>query len=88
MQPSTRHHRNAIIMADFQSQNQSSCNHLVCCGPCPAGVPLGIIPRGTANAFSVALGIPTHIDDPINFASQAADVILQVGACLAGNTSR
>eukprot|EP00775_Hariotina_reticulata_P013012 gene13012-13141_t len=41
------------------------------------GVPLGIIPRGTANAFSVALGIPTHLDDPINFASQAADVIVQ-----------
>lgn len=48
-----------------------------------AGVPLGIIPRGTANAFSVALGIPTHIDDPQNFAVQAADVILQVrtGGC-------
>lgn len=40
---------------------------------------MGIIPRGTANAFSVALGIPTHLDDPINFAKQAADVILQVG---------
>jgi YegS/Rv2252/BmrU family lipid kinase len=25
------------------------------------GVPLGIIPRGTANAFSVALGIPTNL---------------------------
>ncbi|QUS60954.1 methylglyoxal synthase [Synechocystis sp. PCC 7339] len=25
------------------------------------GIPLGIIPRGTANAFSVALGIPTQI---------------------------
>jgi YegS/Rv2252/BmrU family lipid kinase len=37
------------------------------------GVPLGIIPRGTANAFSVALGIPTDLK----------------GACetiLAGNT--
>lgn len=43
------------------------------------GVPMGIIPRGTANAFSVALGIPTHLDDPINFATQAAEVILQVG---------
>lgn len=41
-------------------------------------MPLGIIPRGTANAFSVALGIPTHTDDPINFATQAADVIIQV----------
>jgi diacylglycerol kinase family enzyme len=41
-------------------------------------VPLGIIPRGTANAFSVALGIPTHIDSPIAFATEAADVILQV----------
>jgi diacylglycerol kinase family enzyme len=39
---------------------------------------MGIIPRGTANAFSVALGIPTHIDDPQNFATQAAEVILQV----------
>jgi diacylglycerol kinase family enzyme len=45
---------------------------------------MGIIPRGTANAFSVALGIPTHLDDPINFAKQAAEVILQVGhACIA-----
>lgn len=26
-----------------------------------ANIPLGIIPRGTANAFSVALGIPTNI---------------------------
>lgn len=26
-------------------------------------IPLGVIPRGTANAFSVALGIPTNIDD-------------------------
>jgi diacylglycerol kinase family enzyme len=26
-----------------------------------SGIPLGIIPRGTANAFSVALGIPTDI---------------------------
>ena len=26
-----------------------------------SGVPLGIIPRGTANAFSVALGIPTEL---------------------------
>jgi len=51
-------------------------------GPCTAGMPLGIIPRGTANAFSVALGIPTHTDDPINFASQAADVILQVGGAI------
>jgi methylglyoxal synthase len=25
------------------------------------GIPLGVIPRGTANAFSVALGIPTNI---------------------------
>jgi diacylglycerol kinase family enzyme len=39
---------------------------------------MGIIPRGTANAFSVALGIPTHTDDPQNFAVKAADVILQV----------
>lgn len=39
---------------------------------------MGIIPRGTANAFSVALGIPTHLDDASNFAIQAADVILQV----------
>lgn len=42
------------------------------------GVPLGIIPRGTANAFSVALGIPTHLDDPSGFHSSAANVILQV----------
>jgi hypothetical protein len=27
---------------------------------------------------AVALGIPTHLDDPISFASQAANVILQV----------
>lgn len=39
---------------------------------------MGVIPRGTANAFAVALGIPTHIDDPQNFAVQAAEVILQV----------
>uniref|UniRef100_A0A383VXV0 DAGKc domain-containing protein n=1 Tax=Tetradesmus obliquus TaxID=3088 RepID=A0A383VXV0_TETOB len=44
---------------------------------CPsAGVPLGIVPRGTANAFSVALGIPTHLDDPTGFQNAAADVIL------------
>lgn len=43
-----------------------------------AGIPLGIVPRGTANAFSVALGIPTHIDDPTGFQDAAADVILQV----------
>jgi diacylglycerol kinase family enzyme len=52
---------------------------------------MGIIPRGTANAFSVALGIPTHIDDPINFATQAAEVILQVrhsrSTCLHISTS-
>jgi diacylglycerol kinase family enzyme len=41
------------------------------------GIPLGIVPRGTANAFSVALGIPTHIDDPTGFQNAAADVILQ-----------
>ncbi|KAF6255042.1 ATP-NAD kinase-like domain-containing protein [Scenedesmus sp. NREL 46B-D3] len=40
------------------------------------GVPLGIVPRGTANAFSVALGIPTHLDDPTGFQNAAADVIL------------
>mgnify|MGYP002777002221 CR=1 FL=1 len=33
------------------------------------GIPLGIIPRGTANAFSVALGIPTAIA-PIRSACQ------------------
>lgn len=43
-----------------------------------AGIPLGIIPRGTANAFSVALDIPTHIDDPTGFQNAAADVILEV----------
>jgi YegS/Rv2252/BmrU family lipid kinase len=37
------------------------------------GVPLGVIPRGTANAFSVALGIPTNLKG-------ACDTIL------AGNT--
>lgn len=41
------------------------------------GIPLGIVPRGTANAFSVALGIPTHLDDPTGFQNAAADVILQ-----------
>lgn len=41
------------------------------------GVPLGIIPRGTANAFSVALSIPTHIDSPINFVENACAVIMQ-----------
>jgi YegS/Rv2252/BmrU family lipid kinase len=41
------------------------------------GVPMGIIPRGTANAFSVALGIPTHIDSPINFVQYACEVIMQ-----------
>eukprot|EP00879_Flechtneria_rotunda_P000746 GHRR01000866.1.p1 GENE.GHRR01000866.1~~GHRR01000866.1.p1 ORF type:complete len:439 (+),score=116.46 GHRR01000866.1:106-1422(+) len=40
-------------------------------------VPLGIVPRGTANAFSVALGIPTHLDDPTGFQNAAADIILQ-----------
>ncbi|KAI8462638.1 MAG: ATP-NAD kinase-like domain-containing protein [Monoraphidium minutum] len=39
------------------------------------GVPLGIVPRGTANAFSVALGIPTHLEDPFGFAEKACDVI-------------
>jgi diacylglycerol kinase (ATP) len=42
------------------------------------GVPLGIVPRGTANAFSVALGIPTPLDDG-DFHKAAADVILQAG---------
>ena len=27
------------------------------------GIPFGVIPRGTANAFSVALGIPTTVED-------------------------
>jgi len=27
------------------------------------GIPFGVIPRGTANAFSVALGIPVPLDD-------------------------
>lgn len=40
-----------------------------------SGVPLGIVPRGTANAFSVAFGIPTHLDDPYNFVERACDVI-------------
>lgn len=48
---------------------------------------MGVIPRGTANAFSVALGIPTHIDDPLNFAVQAAEVILQV-CCTGRQTGR
>jgi YegS/Rv2252/BmrU family lipid kinase len=34
-----------------------------------SGIPLGIIPRGTANAFAVALGIPTTV-------KEACDVIL------------
>ncbi|KIY99679.1 methylglyoxal synthase [Monoraphidium neglectum] len=40
-----------------------------------SGVPLGIVPRGTANGFSVALGIPTHLDDGDEFAERACDVI-------------
>ena len=44
------------------------------------GVPLGIVPRGTANGFSVALDIPTHLDDTgsltTTFAQRACDVIL------------
>ncbi|GBF88835.1 lipid kinase [Raphidocelis subcapitata] len=39
-----------------------------------SGVPLGVLPRGTANAFSVALGIPTHLDDS-EFLEHACDVI-------------
>lgn len=30
------------------------------------GIPLGIIPRGTANAFAVGLGIPTNLRDACN----------------------
>jgi diacylglycerol kinase family enzyme len=44
------------------------------------GVPLGVVPRGTANAFSVALGIPTPLDDTLSltstFAKRACDVIM------------
>jgi hypothetical protein len=44
------------------------------------GVPLGVVPRGTANAFSVALGIPTPLDDTgtlsSTFATRACDVIM------------
>ena len=48
---------------------------LVCSQMVDTGIPLGIIPRGTANALSVALGIPTTV----------------MGACqliLAGTTRR
>ena len=39
------------------------------------GIPLGVIPRGTANAFSVALGIPTGL-------KQACENILTGNACI------
>lgn len=39
------------------------------------GIPLGIIPRGTANAFSVALGIPTGV-------KQACETILTGNTCI------
>eukprot|EP00877_Chromochloris_zofingiensis_P001027 jgi/Chrzof1/10925/Cz05g17130.t1 len=39
-------------------------------------IPLGVIPRGTANAFSVALGIPTRLDSPLSHVQAACEVIL------------
>jgi diacylglycerol kinase (ATP) len=39
------------------------------------GIPLGVIPRGTANAFSVALGIPTGL-------KQACENILTGNTCI------
>jgi len=40
------------------------------------GIPLGVIPRGTANAFACALGIPTHMDN-MDHIRGACNVILE-----------
>lgn len=46
-----------------------------------SGIPLGIIPRGTANAFSVALGIPTHIAGACQIISRGITKVVDTAVC-------
>lgn len=45
------------------------------------GIPLGIIPRGTANAFSVALGIPTQIAGACQTINQGITKVVDTALC-------
>ncbi len=46
-----------------------------------SGIPLGIIPRGTANAFSVALGIPTQIPGACQTISRGITKVVDTAVC-------
>lgn len=45
------------------------------------GIPLGIIPRGTANAFSVALGIPTQIQSACETICRGITKVVDTAMC-------
>lgn len=45
------------------------------------GIPLGILPRGTANAFATALGIPTTIREACNILLAGMTRIVDVARC-------
>jgi len=45
------------------------------------GIPLGIIPRGTANAFSVALGIPTDVEGACHNICRGITKIVDTALC-------
>lgn len=45
------------------------------------GVPLGIIPRGTANAFSVALGLPTNLNAACETILAGTTKVVDVARC-------
>ncbi|AIE73043.1 MULTISPECIES: methylglyoxal synthase [unclassified Synechocystis] len=45
------------------------------------GIPLGIIPRGTANAFSVALGIPTQIAGACQTINRGITKVVDTALC-------
>ena len=44
-------------------------------------IPLGIIPRGTANAFSVALGIPTNVNAACEVILAGSTRVVDVALC-------
>ena len=70
---STAHHKSDedfIIASGGDGTVSAVANALI-----GTGIPLGVIPRGTANAFSVALGIPTGL-------KQACENILTGNACV------
>jgi len=69
--------RSILEMIRFRKDNELGHNLIIASGgdgtvsavagaTIGTGIPLGIIPRGTANAFAVGLGIPTNLRDACN----------------------